>query len=146
MPQYAILLLLKALISWCLNMNLRGLANSLTRVTNNNQQINWIQSTGYTTNAAGKRTPTGQTLTVWAQVQALSATDLKHIDGLNITGVMRTVYLYGNAAGVVRADQIGGDILVFPEVPNGTNKNWVVTQVMETWSDWCRVIVTLQQD
>lgn len=127
-------------------MNLRSLANKYTRLTNNNIQINWMQSNGYTTNAAGKRTPEFITLTVWAQVQALSASDLKHLDGLNITGVMRTVYLYGNAAGVVRADQIGGDILVFPEIPGGTNRNWVVTQVMETWSDWCRVVVTLQQD
>ena len=127
-------------------MNLRSLVNPFTQTTNCNQEINWIQSTGYITNDAGKRTPTTITLTVQAQVQALSATDLKHIDGLNITGVMRSVYMYGNAAGVVRVDQIGGDILVFPEVPGGTPRNWLVTQVMETWSDWCRVIVNLQAD
>jgi len=127
-------------------MNLRGLANKYTRLTNNNIQVNWVQSTGYVTDSAGKRVPTTITLTVEAQVQALSTSDLKHIDGLNITGVMRTVYLYGNAAGVVRADQIGGDILRFPEVPNGTIRNWLITQVVETWSDWCHVIVTLQQD
>ena len=127
-------------------MNLRGLANKYTRLTNNNIQVNWVQSTGYVTNDAGKRVPTSITLTVDAQVQALSTSDLQHIDGLNITGVMRTVYLYGNAAGVLRADQIGGDILRFPEVPNGTIRNWLITQVVETWSDWCHVIVTLQQD
>jgi hypothetical protein len=127
-------------------MNLRGLVNKYTQITNKNIQINWIQSTGYTTNDAGKRVPTTITLTVQAQVQALSASDLKHVDGLNITGVMRSVYMYGNAAGVVRADQIGGDILVFPEVPCGNNRNWLITQVVETWSDWCHVIVTLQQD
>ena len=127
-------------------MNLRGLVNQYTQITNPNIQINWIQSTGYTTNAAGKRTPTSLTLTVKAQVQALDTTNLQHTDGLNITGVMRSVYLYGNAAGVVRADNIGGDILVFPEVPNGCNKNWLITKVVETWSDWCHVIVTLQQD
>jgi len=115
-------------------------------LTNNNIQVNWVQSTGYVTDSAGKRVPTTITLTVEAQVQALSTSDLKHIDGLNITGVMRTVYLYGNAAGVVRADQIGGDILRFPEVPNGTIRNWLITQVVETWPDWCHVIVTLQQD
>ena len=127
-------------------MNLRGLVNKYTQITNKNVQINWIQSTGYTTNAAGKRTPTSLTLTVDAQVQALSTSDLKHIDGLNITDVMRSVYMYGNAAGVVRADQIGGDILVFPEVPGGNNKNWLITQVIETWDTWSHVIVTLQQD
>jgi hypothetical protein len=124
--------------------NVRALANKYIQVTNPNQKINWVQSNGYVTDDAGKRTPKTITLTVDAQVQALSATDLKHIDGLNITGVMRSVYMYGNAAGVVRADQIGGDILVFPEVPGGCNKNWLINQVIETWSDWCHVIVTLQ--
>ncbi len=125
-------------------MNIRGIANKYIQVTNKNQLINWVQSNGYVTDDAGKRTPKTLTLTVEAQIQALSATDLKHIDGLNITGVMRSVYMYGNAAGVVRADQIGGDILVFPEVPGGCNKNWLINQVIETWSDWCHVIVTLQ--
>ena len=127
-------------------MNLRSLANKYTQITNKNQQINWIQSTGYVTDSAGKRTPTTIRLTVEAQIQALSASDLKQVDGLNITGVMRSVYLYGNAAGVVRVDQIGGDILVFPEIPGSTSRNWLVTQVVETWSDWCHVIVTLQKD
>lgn len=127
-------------------MNLRGLVNSYTQLTNENILINWVQSTGYTIDNAGKRTPTSLTLTVKAQIQALDTTNLQHTDGLNITGVMRSVYLYGNAAGVVRADNIGGDILVFPEVPNGCNRNWLITQVVETWSDWCHVIVTLQQE
>ena len=127
-------------------MNLRSMVNGYTQITNPNILINWIQSTGYTTDDAGRRTPTTLMLSVKAQVQALSATDLQHTDGLNITGVMRSVYMYGNAAGVVRADQIGGDILVFPEIPNGRNRNWLITQVVETWSDWCHVIVTLQQD
>ena len=127
-------------------MNLRGLANKYTRLTNNNIQVNWVQSTGYVTDEAGKRTPTTITLTVEAQVQALSTSDLQQVDGLNMTGVMRTVYLYGNAAGVVRVDQIGGDILRFPEVPNGTVRNWLITKVVETWAEWSKVIVTLQQD
>ena len=64
-------------------MNIRGIANKFTQVVNPNQKINWIQSNGYVTDDAGKRTPKTITLTVDAQVQALSATDLKHIDGLN---------------------------------------------------------------
>jgi len=121
-------------------MNLRSIANQYIQVTNPNIQINWIQSNGYTTDDAGRRTPQTLTLTVNAQVQALSATDLQHTDGLNITGVMRSVYLYGNAAGVVRVDSLGGDILVFPEIPGGCNRNWLVTQVVETWPEWCHVI------
>lgn len=127
-------------------MNLRAIANKYIQITNKNIQINWVQSNGYVTDDAGKRTPKTLTLTVEAQVQALSSSDLKHIDGQNITNNMRSVYMYGNAVGVVRADQLGGDILVFPEVPGNCNRNWLITQVVETWPDWCHVIVTLQQD
>jgi len=125
-------------------MNLRGMVNKYTQLTNPNVFINWVQSTGYTTDNTGRRTPTSITLSVEAQIQALSTSDLEHTDGLNITNVMRTVYLYGNAAGVVRADNIGGDVLVFPEIPNSSNKNWLITKVVETWPDWCHVIVSLQ--
>lgn len=125
-------------------MNLRGMVNKYTQLTNPNVFINWIQSTGYTTDNTGRRTPTSVTLSVEAQIQALSTSDLEHTDGLNITNVMRTVYLYGNAAGVVRADNIGGDILVFPEIPNSSNKNWLITKVVETWPEWSKVIVSLQ--
>jgi hypothetical protein len=127
-------------------MDVRAIVNPYTRMTNYNQEINWIQSTGYVTNDAGKRTPTTITLTVQAQVQALSGSDLKHIDGLNIQGVMRSVYMFGYPAGVIRADQIGGDILIFPELPGGRPREWLITQVMENWETWSRVLVTLQQE
>ena len=36
----------------------------------------------------------------------MSAEALRHIDGLNISGVMRSVYMYGNAAGIVPIVQV----------------------------------------
>lgn len=125
-------------------MNLHGIVSGAIGAVNPQISIQWLQSTGYTTDDAGKRTPTNTVTTVRAQVQALSATDLRHTEGLNMTGVMRSVYLYGDVTGIVRIDQKGGDILQFAEVPGGTVRNWLVSQVMETWPDWCRVIVTLQ--
>lgn len=126
-------------------MNLRGIANSLTQAINANQTVVWQRSTGFTTDASGKRTPTFSTSNVQAQIQAIDGGDLQHLDSLNMQGVFRSVYLYGNVAGVVRADQKGGDILKFPQVPGGPVYSWMVTLVRETWPQWCRVIVTLQQ-
>ncbi len=125
-------------------MNLRALANPVIQWTNPNISVTWIQSTGYTTGGDGTRTTTTSSSTIQAQVQGLSANDLQHIDGLNIEGVKRSVHMYGNVQGVVRADSKGGDILQFPEIPGGTIMNWRVIQVMETWPDWSRVIVVLQ--
>lgn len=125
-------------------MNIRGIANSVIQVTNPNISIKWVQSTGYTTNSAGRRTPTTSETTVQAQVQGLSGQDLQHAEGLNIQGVLRSVHLYGNAQGVVRVTGEGGDILKFPEIPGGTERSWKVVSVMETWPDWSRVLVQLQ--
>jgi len=126
-------------------LDVRSIANSVIQVTNPNVSISWMRSTGgYTTDAAGHRTPTTSATTVDAQIQGLSAGDLQHTDGLNIEGVKRSVYMYGNVQGVVRADQQGGDILVFPEVLGGVNRNWRVISVAETWPTWAHVIVVLQ--
>ena len=125
-------------------MNLRELANAITQNVNANQTINWVQNTGYTTNAAGKRTPTTTTVSASAQIQGLSGSDLRHMESMNMQGVMRKVYLYGNPQGVVRVDSKGGDQLQFPEIPGGVNRNWLVSQVLETWPNWACVIVTLQ--
>lgn len=126
-------------------MNLRQIANGLTRAVNPNQTVQWVRSTGYSTDAAGKRQPLPDlTKPLSANVQPLQGKDLQHVDALNLQGVFRSVYLYGDVEAIVRADGKGGDILQFPLTPGGDAKNWLVTQVMESWPDWCRVIVTLQ--
>ena len=127
-------------------MNLRQLANGVTQNINPNISATWIQSTGYTTAVDGKRTPITSSSTIQIQAQGLSASDMRHVDALNIEGVVRSVHMYGNVQGVVRADQKGGDILQFPEIPGGTVKNWLIVQVMETWPEWSRVLVVLQKN
>ncbi len=126
-------------------MNLFGLARSSLQGVNPNQQIVWLQSIGgYTTDAAGHRAPTQQPVVVDAQVQATSSKDLQLLDNINIQGVSRRVYMYGNVLGISRPDQRGGDILQFPEIPGGPAKSWKVVSVVETWPDWACVIVVLQ--
>ena len=124
--------------------DVRKLANPLTQITNPNLTILWGQNQGYTVDNTGHRTPTITQVPIQAQVQGISASDMKHVDALNITGVVRSVHMFGNVQGVVRADQKGGDILQFPEVPNSPVRNWMVFQVMETFATWTRVLVLLQ--
>lgn len=126
-------------------INVRALANTAIQGVNPNISIDWVRSIGgYTTNADFTRTPVTTTTTVQGNVQGLSGQDLKHVEGLNIQGVFRSVHLYGDVQGVVRADQKGGDILQFPETPGAAFKSWRVISVMETWPTWCRVLVCLQ--
>jgi hypothetical protein len=120
-------------------MDLRGIANGAIQSVNSNILVTWTRPDGtFLTDAAGHRVANTTSSTVSAQVQALSANDLQHIDGLNIQGVKRAVYMYGDVQGIVRADQKGGDILTFG------GHDWRVVQVLETWPQWCKVVVVMQ--
>lgn len=104
------------------------------------------RSTGYTTLPGGKREPVYADTTGRIQVQALGSTELKHINDINIQGVIRKVYMYGDWGGPVRADATGGDLLVFPRVKGGPAATWKIVTTFETWTDsgWCAVGVVLQ--
>lgn len=125
-------------------INVRAIANRSIQTVNGDISATLLRSNGFTTEPGGVRTPKFLTFTGLIQVQGVSAKDLEHIDFLNIQGVLRTVYLRGNWAGVVRADQKGGDIMKFPQIPGADIQDWRVVSIKETWPDWCSVIVNLQ--
>lgn len=81
-----------------------------------------------------------------AQVQSLTYKDLEHLDGLNIQGTRRSIYLWGSQQLVVRVTQQGGDLIEFPGpipgFPPGTI--WLVVLVPDTYQGWAHVIVVLQ--
>lgn len=81
------------------------------------------------------------------QVQALSAADLKQLDGLNLQGIVRSVYMSGFPQGVNRPAAQGGDLLMIPTGLSGTTPDtWLVAGIIEQWdaSGWTKVAVTLQ--
>ena len=121
-------------------MNLHAIVSQAISVINPMILITLRRNAGYTTLQDGSRVPSFTDSTGKAQVQALSSKDLAFVDSQGIQGNMRAIYLYGDWHGIVKTDNQGGDILFF------NNKKWLVTQVMETWPDWCKVIVTLQDD
>ena len=90
-------------------MDLRGIANGATSAVNLNEIVTLLPSTGFTMGAGAKQIPSyGVPVTGPANVQALDNDDLKQIDGLNIQGEIRAIYLRGALAGVIRPDQKGG--------------------------------------
>lgn len=126
-------------------INVRAIANAAIQPVNPDVEVGYRKSNGYTTDAAGKRTPQYlASVPTRAQVQKLDGKKLEHIAGLNLQGVFRTVRIAGNAQGAVRAAAQGGDLFDFPEVPGGPSRTWLVVTVFETWPDWCSVGVALQ--
>lgn len=128
-------------------MNLHGIVRGAITAVNPDIAIMWLASTGPTVAAGGKMTPSyAAPAAITGQVQAASAETLQHADMLNSQDVVREAWLYGNKQGIVRVDAKGGDLLQFAQVPSGPVQTWLVRQVIETWPDWCHVLVTLQLD
>lgn len=128
-------------------MNLHGIVAPAIATVNPFVTATLKRSTGYATAADGTRTPSYTDVPgVAVQAQALSYSDLEHLDGLNIQGVRRAVYLNGSALGVVRELQTGGDLFVFPPGTFPEGNIWLVAHVLESWPDWCKCALTLQMD
>ncbi len=122
-------------------MDLRGLANGVTSTVNPNKTVTVRRSTGYTIGAGRKQVPGyADPVTGPAQIQALDANDIRQLDGLNIQGTVRAIYLRGVLAGVVRPDGTGGDLV---EVDGQT---WLVVKVLEGWPTWTKAAIVLQGD
>lgn len=120
-------------------MDLRGLANGVTSTVNPNQTVTVLRSTGYTIGAGRRQVPGyAAPITGPGQIQALDANDIKQLDGLNVQGTIRAIYLRGVLAGVIRPDGTGGDIVQID------GKEWLVVKVLEGWPTWTKAAIVKQ--
>jgi hypothetical protein len=124
-------------------MNLHGMARRAISAVNPETPVSIQQSTGaYTVTADGTRVPQYTTIASSAQIQSLTADELRQVDGLNLQGVKRAAYINGDYAGVVRASAQGGDLF---NIANGVHRGtWRVVLAIETWPDWCKVALCQQ--
>ncbi len=122
-------------------MDLRGIANGVTTTVNPNETVTVLRSTGFTTGAGAKQVPSyAAPVSGPAQIQALDADDIKQLDGLNIQGTIRAIYLRGTLAGVVRPNQTGGDLVK----RKNDSETWLVVKVLESWPDWTKAAIVMQ--
>jgi hypothetical protein len=122
-------------------MNLHGLASGVVGAVNPPVIAGYAASTGYTTGTDGTRTPSyGQPYSVYAQIQALTSSEIAQVENLTMQSVMRGIYLSGAVNGIVRPLAKGGDLITT------RHQTWLVVQVLETWPDWSKVAVALQAD
>jgi len=124
-------------------MNLHAIAGPVVSVVNPSIIISVQVSTGFVTNADGTRTPTyAPAVNALAQVQPETWRDIQLMDGLNLQGTRKSVYINGGLQGLLRLTNQGGDIITFPD-----GSIWLVAQVLEDFSitaGWTKVAITLQ--
>lgn len=120
-------------------MDLRSIANNAVQTINSDISVVVQISTGFTIDPTNsKQVPTYNEISGFAQIQALDADDIKQLDGLNIQGTIRAIYLRGALAGVVTPNQTGGDLVLFD------NQTWLVVRVLESWPTWSKAAIVLQ--
>jgi len=121
-------------------MNLRAIANQCSSVINPNIAITIRVSDGYTIGAGRKQEPSYlPDAEGYGQLQALDGDDLKQMEGLNIQGVVKALYITGTLAGVIRPDSKGGDLVIID------GQTWLVAKVLEGWSNWTKAAIWLQE-
>lgn len=121
-------------------MNLHGVAANAISAVNPMETATIQVSTGYTTADDGTRVPTYlPAQQVSCQVQALQFSDLTQLDGLNIQGIKRKIYLNGRWDGLVRIDRKGGDLIKMQ-----SGDVYLIVLVLEYWPDWSSLAAVLQ--
>jgi len=127
-------------------MNLHKIATGVVSAVNPYILVTLQLNSGYSVNQDGTRTPTYiYQQKIPAQIQALTFDELRLLDGLNIQGIKRAIYLSGQLSGINRSRNLGGDLIAFPQGdiwPYGTL--WLVILVVEQWPNWVKVAVTQQ--
>ena len=119
-------------------LNLHAVVSGAIGAINPFIQAQIKRSTGYTTLDDGTQVPQYTTTDLMIQVQNLSNTELKQLDGMNIQNTTNSVSLSGDWNGTVRVGKQGGDLLIF----NG--QVWLAVTVLENWPQWTKLAVVLQ--
>ena len=129
-------------------MDLRGYSNEVSNTVNPNVIVTIQTSAGFSIGTAGRQQPQYNNAIVGpAQIQALDNSDLKHIEGLNISGSIRALYIKGNLAGVIRPDSKGGDLVTIASQPGISLLligQWLTVKVLESWNFWTKVVIVKQ--
>jgi hypothetical protein len=127
-------------------MDLRGIANSCSNSVNPNLIVSVKRSTGSTVGAGLKQVPSyAAPVSGPAQLQALDSSELRQVEGLNLQGVIRGIYLRGALAGVIRPNGTGSDLVVIaPPAPAAFVGTWLVVKVLEQWPLWTKAVIVLQ--
>jgi hypothetical protein len=130
-------------------MDLRTIANQVSNTINPNIIVSLQTSNGFAIGTGRRQVPSYNSPIVGpAQVQALDNSDLKQLDGLNISGSIRALYMRGNLAGVIRPDSKGGDLITINSqvgAPPLLVGLWLITKVLESWPLWTKVVIVKQE-
>lgn len=123
-------------------MNLRAIANSITRGVNpNNTEATLASCTGYTIVAGGKQVPQYSESVIEIQTQSIESDQLEHLNLSSQQGQYNFVYANGLISAQRRTLNKGEDLLKFKPYGEDDVVTWKVVKVLESYPDWVKVLV-----
>jgi hypothetical protein len=126
-------------------LNLNMVVGSQIPAVNPDMLVTVQLNIGNTMNADGSVTPNyAPPVEVMAQVQPLTAGELRHMDMLNLSGTYRAIYTNGPLRGAVRPSLRGGDRVTLAD-----GSVYLVTQTLENWFEtagFTKCAMTLQNN
>ncbi|EPF5868880.1 hypothetical protein MWX50_000410 [Morganella morganii] len=99
---------------------------------------------GYETDEAGATTPKFTSHDISVQLQSLSTQDLEHLGVINQQGQFIYGYARGQISALRRAKKQGADKLRFRAYGEDEESEWLVTQVIESYPSWVKVLLWRQ--
>ena len=134
-----------------MSLNLHGAVRQVIPAINSDITGYWYRSKGSIISAGGRQQPAyNLPVTVQCQVQPPSGRDLRFIDFLQLQGVIRTVWMFSDPQSIVRVNQTGNDLLLFPQWAGAPNDVWKVQQMPESWNvvndGWSKIFAVLETD
>lgn len=123
-------------------MNLRAIANSITRGINpNNTEAILASCTGYTIVTGGKQVPQYLESVIEIQTQSIESDQLEHLNLSSQQGQYNFVYANGLISAQRRTLNKGEDLLKFKPYGEDDVVTWKVVKVLESYPDWVKVLV-----
>jgi len=118
-------------------MNLRAIANSITRGVNpNNTEAILASCTGYTIVAGGKQVPQYLESVIEIQTQSIESDQLEHLNLSSQQGQYNFVYANGLISAQRRTLSKGEDLLKFKPYGEDDVVTWKVVKVLNLDRDW----------
>jgi hypothetical protein len=128
-------------------MNLRGIVAGYTGAVN--PQVRGLVSVATSSaviKSDGARVATyAPAVESMMQVQALTTKAIAHVDALNVAGSTHSIYITGRLQGLIRAENVGGDLIQLLD-GNYKGRTFYVEAVLEDWPDWTHVAASMQND
>lgn len=125
-------------------IKVRSLANTAIQCVNKNLPAVLMANDGYETDEAGATTPKFTSHDISVQLQSLSTQDLEHLGVINQQGQFIYGYARGQISALRRAKKQGADKLRFMAYGEDEESEWLVTQVIESYPSWVKVLLWRQ--